>query len=53
MAQSLRSDRLKRYSNVARLPYNYGRTDLVSRAGLGRALSDELTFTTRDRAARR
>jgi predicted unusual protein kinase regulating ubiquinone biosynthesis (AarF/ABC1/UbiB family) len=38
---SLRPDRLKRYKDVARLLYKYGRTDLVSRAGLDDALAGE------------
>jgi hypothetical protein len=38
---SLHPDRLKRYKDVARLLYKYGRTDLVSRAGLDDALAGE------------
>ena len=41
MALSLRPERVKRYRDVARLLYKYGRTDLVSRAGLDDALADE------------
>jgi predicted unusual protein kinase regulating ubiquinone biosynthesis (AarF/ABC1/UbiB family) len=38
---SLRPDRLKRYRDLARLLYKYGRVDLVTRAGLDDALGDE------------
>ena len=39
---SLHPDRLKRYKDVARLLYKYGRSDLVSRAGLDDALAGEM-----------
>ncbi len=38
---SLRPARLKRYKDVARLLFKYGRTDLVARAGLDDALAGE------------
>lgn len=38
---SLRPERLKRYKEIARLLYKYGRADLVSRAGLDEALSGD------------
>ena len=42
MGLSLHPDRLKRYKDVARLLYKYGRSDLVSRAGLDDALAGEM-----------
>ena len=41
VALSLRPERLKRYTEIARVLYKYGRSDLVSRAGLDAALSGE------------
>lgn len=38
---SLNPDRLKRYKDIARLFYKYGRADLVSHAGLDDALAPE------------
>jgi ubiquinone biosynthesis protein len=38
---SLHPERLKRYKDVARLLYKYGRSDLVTRAGLDDALAGE------------
>jgi predicted unusual protein kinase regulating ubiquinone biosynthesis (AarF/ABC1/UbiB family) len=38
---SLHPARLKRYKDIARLLYKYGRSDLVSRAGLDDALAGE------------
>jgi predicted unusual protein kinase regulating ubiquinone biosynthesis (AarF/ABC1/UbiB family) len=38
---SLRPERLKRYTEIARILYKYGRSDLVSRAGLEDALSGD------------
>ncbi len=38
---SLHPDRLKRYKDVARLLFKYGRSDLVRRAGLDEALAGE------------
>ena len=38
---SLHPQRLKRYKDVARLLFKYGRSDLVTRAGLEEALGDE------------
>lgn len=40
---SLHPQRLKRYKDVARLLFKYGRSDLVKRAGLEEALLDEET----------
>ncbi len=48
---SLHPDRLKRYKDVARLLYKYGRTDLVSRAGLDDALAGE-TLASEDQAGK-
>ena len=48
---SLHPDRLKRYKDVARLLYKYGRTDLVSRAGLDDALAGE-TLAPADQAVK-
>jgi predicted unusual protein kinase regulating ubiquinone biosynthesis (AarF/ABC1/UbiB family) len=42
---------LKRYKDVARLLYKYGRTDLVSRAGLDDALAGE-TLVPQDQAGK-
>ena len=41
MALSLHPERLKRYKDVARLLFKYGRGDLVTRAGLDEALTGE------------
>ena len=41
MALSLHPERLKRYKDVARLLFKYGRSDLVRRAGLDEALAGE------------
>ncbi len=41
MGISLRPDRLKRYRDLARLLFKYGRTDLVMRAGLDEVLGSE------------
>ena len=41
MALSLHPERLKRYKDVARLLFKYGRRDLVRRAGLDEALAGE------------
>ena len=41
MALSLSPAKLKRYKDVARLLYKYGRSDLVTRAGLDTALEEE------------
>jgi ubiquinone biosynthesis protein len=38
---SLRPERLRRYKDIARLLFKYGRADLVSRAGLEEALEDD------------
>jgi predicted unusual protein kinase regulating ubiquinone biosynthesis (AarF/ABC1/UbiB family) len=38
---SLHPERLKRYKDLARLLFKYGRTDLVTRAGLDEALTPE------------
>jgi ubiquinone biosynthesis protein len=38
---SLHPERLKRYKDVARLLFKYGRTDLVTHAGLDEALVGE------------
>jgi ubiquinone biosynthesis protein len=38
---SLRPERLKRYKDVARLLFKYGKSDLVTRAGLDEALAGE------------
>ena len=51
MGLSLHPDRLKRYKDVARLLYKYGRTDLVSRAGLDDALVGE-TLVSEDQAGK-
>jgi ubiquinone biosynthesis protein len=48
---SLHPDRLKRYKDVARLLYKYGRSDLVSRAGLDDALAGE-TLAPADQAVK-
>jgi len=48
---SLHPDRLKRYKDVARLLYKYGRTELVTRAGLDDALAGE-TLTPEDEAGK-
>ena len=41
MGLSLQPNRLRRYSEIARLLYKYGRADLVTRAGLDDALRPE------------
>ena len=41
MSLSLHPERLKRYKDVARLLFKYGRSDLVRRAGLDEALAGE------------
>ena len=41
MGLSLRPERLRRYKEIARILYKYGRADLVSRAGLEDAISGE------------
>jgi len=41
MGLSLHPERLKRYKDVARLLFKYGRSDLVRRAGLDEALAGE------------
>ena len=41
MTLSLRPERLKRYRDIARLLYKYGRSDLVTRAGLTETLAGE------------
>ena len=41
MGLSLHPERLRRYKDIARLLFKYGRKDLVSRAGLDDALDDE------------
>ena len=41
MGLSLRPERLKRYKEIARILFKYGRSDLVSRAGLDEALAGE------------
>ena len=41
MGLSLQPARLKRYGEIARLLYKYGRRDLVTRAGLEELLSGE------------
>ena len=41
MGLSLHPERLKRYKDIARLLFKYGRTDLVTRAGLDEALEGE------------
>jgi len=46
---SLQPDRLKRFKEVARLLYKYGKTDLVSRASLNDALAGE-TLTPADQS---
>jgi predicted unusual protein kinase regulating ubiquinone biosynthesis (AarF/ABC1/UbiB family) len=38
---SLHPERLRRYKDVARLLYKYGKSDLVKRAGLDEAIADE------------
>jgi predicted unusual protein kinase regulating ubiquinone biosynthesis (AarF/ABC1/UbiB family) len=38
---SLRPERLRRYKEIARILFKYGRSDLVARAGLDEALSGE------------
>ncbi len=42
MGISLRPERLRRYKDIARLLFKYGRADLVSRAGLEEALDDDI-----------
>lgn len=42
MGISLRPEHLKRYKDMARLAYKYGRSDLVRSAGLEGALEDEV-----------
>lgn len=42
MGISLRPEHLKRYKDLARLAYKYGRSDLVRSAGLEGALEDEV-----------
>lgn len=42
MGISLRPEHLKRYSQIARLLFRYGRTDLVRKAGLEEVLDEEL-----------
>ena len=44
---SLHPERLRRYKDVGRLLYKYGKSDLVKRAGLDEAIADE-TFASRD-----
>jgi ubiquinone biosynthesis protein len=39
---SLRPERLKRYKDIARILFKYGRSDLVARAGLDEALEGEV-----------
>ena len=39
MGPSLRPERLKRYREIARIRFKYGRSDLVARAGLDDALA--------------
>lgn len=56
MGLSLNPARLKRYKDIARLLYKYGRKDLVTRAGLDDMLTDEaptdhLAAEARDLAA--
>jgi ubiquinone biosynthesis protein len=49
VALSLHPNRLKRYKDIAQLLYKYGRSDLVSRAGLDEALdADALTSSDGD-----
>ena len=48
MGLSLHPDRLKRYKDVARLLFKYGRSDLVRRAGLDEALAGESLTTEPD-----
>ncbi|HVL69336.1 MAG TPA: AarF/ABC1/UbiB kinase family protein [Vicinamibacterales bacterium] len=43
MGLSLQPARLKRYKDIARLLYKYGRRDLVERVGLEDALTEDLT----------
>ena len=45
MGLSLHPQRLKRYKDVARLLFKYGRSDLVQRAGLEEALGEEEAAT--------
>ena len=42
MGISLRPEHLKRYSQIARLLFRYGRTELVQKAGLEEALDEEM-----------
>jgi ubiquinone biosynthesis protein len=44
---SLHPERLRRYKDVAHLLYKYGKSDLVTRAGLDEAIADE-TLAERD-----
>jgi ubiquinone biosynthesis protein len=44
---SLHPERLRRYKDVGRLLYKYGKTDLVKRAGLDEAIAGE-AFAERD-----
>ena len=48
MGLSLHPDRLKRYKDVARLLFKYGRSDLVRRAGLDEAVAGESLTTDTD-----
>jgi len=48
---SLQPDRLKRFKEVARLLYKYGKTDLVWRASLNDALAGE-TLTPADQTGK-
>jgi hypothetical protein len=45
---SLRPDRLKRYRDLARLFFKYGRADLVTRAGLDEALAGDTPVEEND-----
>ena len=47
MGLSLHPGRLRRYKDVARLLYKYGKSDLVTHAGLDEAIADE-AFSERD-----
>ena len=49
MALSLSPSRLKRYKDVAKVLYKYGRSDLVRKAGLEDALEGEPLLPTDDR----
>ncbi len=46
MGISLRPEHLKRYKDMARLAYKYGRSDLVRTTGLEGALEDEIQETS-------